>query len=43
MLLLPLDSTSVGRFDVLEEVVGKCGMLVGLVFVEVFVGKWGSS
>ena len=43
VLLLPLNSTSVGRFDVVEEVVGKCGMLVGLVFVEVFVGKWGSS
>ena len=39
MLLLPFNSVSIGYFFVVEEVIGKSGMIVKLVFVEVFVGK----
>ena len=35
MLLLPFNSTSMGHFNVVGEVVGKDGMLIGLVVVEI--------
>ena len=39
MLLLPLDSSSMGHLNVVEEVVGKSGVILELVCVEVSVGK----
>ena len=35
MLLLPLNSSSMGHFNFVGEVVGKGGMLIGLVVVEI--------
>ena len=35
MLLLPLNSTSTRHFNAVEEVVGKDGLLIGLVIVEI--------
>ena len=35
VILLPLNSTSMGHFNVVGEVAGKDGMLIGLVVVEI--------
>ena len=43
MLLLPLNASWKGYFNVVGEVVGKSGVILELVFVEVFVGKCVSS
>ena len=39
MILLPLYSSSIGYCTVVEEVVGICGVILGLVFFEGVFGR----
>ena len=39
MILLPLNSSSMGHCTVMEEVVGISGVILELVFIEGFLGK----